>query len=239
VALEPNPDDTWLLAGSVADEAPDDGPAHRGRHAQSDRSSLISLGKGVAAVIGGCAAVALVVLVLGLGRSSPSSHRPTGERGLVAALPSAPGSSAAPSTTDHTSTKPSRSASPSPSATHPPPSTSSASHAVTRSSPAQAVPPPRTTSRTHAPSPSPRPSTSHLTYTIPGHNMTGTITISMPNGWSITGSSGAVSRNGNTWHVVFSQLTVSVAGPSGSHKTMTATIDPVLQGTTVQTYSLN
>jgi hypothetical protein len=39
--------------------------------------------------------------------------------------------------------------------------------------------------------------------------------------------------------VVFGQVTVSVAGPRGSHETMTATINPALGNTTVQSYSLS
>ena len=248
MALEPNADDTWLLTGNAveADEAPEVGPAHRSHRAPADHSSLIALGKGVTAVIGGCAAVALVVLSLDLGRSSPKSHPPSGnDQGLVAPLSSsAPASSAAPSS-EPTSAKPKKSASTSPSKSASPTqsASTSAAHDVARSSPAQAVPPlpPRTStshSRSPSPSPSPTPATSHLTFTIPGHAFHGSITIAMPNGWTITGSSGG-SRDGNTWHVFLGQLTVSVAGPRGSHKTMTATVNPALGETTVQTYQLN
>ena len=45
----------------------------------------------------------------------------------------------------------------------------------------------------------------------------------MPGDWTITSSSGG-SRDGDTWHVTNGQVTVSVAGPSGSNKTMTATM---------------
>jgi hypothetical protein len=68
--------------------------------------------------------------------------------------------------------------------------------------------------------------------------MTGSITISMPSGWTITGWHGG-SRNGNTWTVVLSQVTLNVAGPSGSNETMTATIKPALGKTSTRTYTLS
>jgi hypothetical protein len=63
----------------------------------------------------------------------------------------------------------------------------------------------------------------------------------MPSGWTITSADAGKfgSRSGNTWHVTFSQLTLSVAGPSGSHETMTADINPTLGNSTTQIYQLN
>lgn len=238
-----DPDQTWLLdpiAGTDSAEP----PPYRARHARRPGGdSLANLGKALGAVVGGCAVVAGLVFVLDLGHSHVNARKPSTHRQAVA-LPTAPGGNAAPGSSAATTTKatsaPSRSsASASPSAT--PHRSRSATHETARTSAAAAVAMHSTsrsrpsTSRSH----SAAPSTSYLTYTIPGHSFTGNITLSMPAGWTITGSSGAMSRMGNTWNVVLSELTVRVAGPAGSRETMTATLDPAIGNTYQRSYELN
>jgi hypothetical protein len=190
---------------------------------------------GIAA--GVLAAVIVAVLIVGSSSSAPATNpAPLGLDATVAAKSSAAASSSATSARASSSARPSTSASRQPTGSRTsssqaprPPRTSSAAPAPSTHT--------RTSSASRSPTPTPTP-TSHLTFTIPGHPITGTITIRMPADWAITGSSGG-QRSGNSWTVVFGQVTVSVAGPRGSHETMTATINPALGNTTVQSYSLS
>lgn len=185
--------------------------------------NLGALGKGVAAVVIGFAAIALIVVLIDLRHDSPKAHEPS-----AAARPTplaTPGSRSSPArhsaTGSPTSTSP-RTGVASPSSTdlpHPRRSTSSTVVLPSRSSP----PSSRPRSSTATPTPTPSPVQRVVSIPISDNPAAGTVTITMPSGWTIThvsvpGTVLLTSGDGvhsGTWQVVGSPMSVTVAGLSG------------------------